>query len=80
MNNTIAAAAAAAPRRPLTTETVQGQAHDFYVASTAWLQTHWLQILIAIGAGIAIFLALHFVKSLGNRLCNRDTNGTGWGT
>ncbi|HEX4695526.1 mechanosensitive ion channel family protein [Sphingomonas sp.] len=56
------------------------QAGDFYDAASAWFETHWLQILIAIGAGILLFLGLHLVKSLGKRLCARDTSQTGWGT
>ncbi|THD38022.1 MAG: mechanosensitive ion channel family protein [Sphingomonas sp.] len=59
---------------------LSSQAGEFYDATAAWFATHWLQILIAAGAGIVLFLALHFVKSLGARLCARDTSHTGWGT
>ncbi len=59
---------------------LRAQAGEFYDATLAWFSTHWLQILIAIGAGIALFLALHFLKGLGKRLCARDTSHTGWGT
>ena len=52
----------------------------FCSAVSVWFASHWLQILIAGGAGVVIFLALHFAKSLGNRLCARDRSGTGWGT
>lgn len=56
------------------------QAGEFYDATIAWFATHWLQILIAIGAGLLLFGALHFVKGLGKRLCARDTSHKGWGT
>ena len=59
---------------------LQSQVTSFYRQSIVWLGTHWLQILIAIGAGIVLFFGLHFAKSLGNKLCNRDSGGTGWGT
>ncbi|QDZ06546.1 mechanosensitive ion channel family protein [Sphingomonas panacisoli] len=74
MSNTTAAAPAA-PKTDL-----QAQARDFADASYGWFATHWLQILIAVGAGIVLFVALHFVKGLGKRLCARDATHTGWGT
>jgi small-conductance mechanosensitive channel len=75
MNNT------AAPRAgTLTTHDLQHQTLAIWDTSIAWLTTHWLQVLVAIGVGIVIFFGLHFVKSLGRRLCKRDTTGTGWYT
>lgn len=71
MNNTTA---------PHPATDLREQAGDFYDATVAWFATHWLQILIALGAGVALFVALHFVKGLGKRLCARDTSHTGWGT
>lgn len=59
---------------------LQMQAVGFWKTSYAWLTVHWLQVLIAIGIGILIFLALHAFKSLGKRLCARDTTGAGWYT
>jgi small-conductance mechanosensitive channel len=59
---------------------LRSQASEFYDSATAWFATHWLQILIAAGAGVVLFAVLHFVKSLGQRLCDRDTSHTGWGT
>ncbi|MES2097114.1 MAG: mechanosensitive ion channel family protein [Pseudomonadota bacterium] len=65
---------------PIPVEDLQTQAVELYRESATWVGTHWLQILLAVGAGVAIFLGLHFVKSLGRRLCHRDASGTGWGT
>jgi len=75
MSNTTAPAPPAAHHLDL-----QRQANDFYESASAWFTTHWLQILIAAGAGILLFLGLHLVKGLGKRLCARDTSRTGWGT
>lgn len=56
------------------------QIDDLVTASWAWLDSHWLQILIAATAGTIIFFALHGLRALGRKLCDRDTAGTGWGT
>ena len=59
---------------------IQRQTSELYVSSVAWLHTHWLQILIAIGAGAIIFVALAGLRALGERLLKRDETGAGWGT
>ena len=53
---------------------------DLWNAAVAWLSVHWLQVLIAIGMGVVLFLLLQWVKSLGKKLCSRDETGTGWYT
>ena len=58
---------------------VQQQATDLFAASTAWLHTYWLQIIIAFVAGTAIVFALHVLRRLGNRLCAEDRRLAGWG-
>jgi len=74
MSNTTASAATG-PHTDLAT-----QVRDVTDAASVWFATHWLQILIAVGAGVILFVALHFVKGLGRRLCARDASHTGWGT
>jgi small-conductance mechanosensitive channel len=64
----------------LTASDVRAQTLSLWKASAGWVSAHWLQVLIAIGVGVLIFLGLHFLKSLGYRLCNRDKSGTGWFT
>jgi small-conductance mechanosensitive channel len=64
----------------LTASDVRAQTLSLWKASAGWISAHWLQVLIAIGVGILIFLGMHFLKSLGHRLCNRDRSGTGWYT
>ncbi|MDO7842484.1 mechanosensitive ion channel family protein [Sphingomonas immobilis] len=71
----------AAPKTPnLGADQLRKQIVDLWNASMSWLQAHWLQILIAVGAGVAIYLALHALKVLGRRLCTRDPSGKGWPT
>ena len=75
MSNTTAPAAPAAPHTDIAI-----QVRNFVDAAAAWFATHWLQILIALGAGFVLFVGLHLVKGLGKRLCARDASRTGWGT
>jgi small-conductance mechanosensitive channel len=75
MNNT------AAPKAPhLGADQLRKQIVDLWNTGAAWLQEHWLQILIAVGAGVVIFLVLHALKVLGRKLCGRDPTGKGWYT
>lgn len=77
---------AAADKAPIfDSDNVQDQVRDLYVASQVWLQTHWLQILIAFAIGAVIVVALHGLRRLGARLCHRPAEGDtvlrrGWGT
>ena len=61
-------------------EDIQTQINDLTVASIAWLNTHWLQILIAVAVGVGVFLTLRALRGLANKLCARDPSGTGWPT
>ncbi|MBN8808528.1 MAG: mechanosensitive ion channel [Sphingomonas sp.] len=69
-----------APNRLVAHHDLIRQLNDLYDATAEWFETHWLQILIALGAGVLIFVGLHALKSFGNRLCGRDPRGTGWYT
>ncbi len=75
-NNTAAAAAARKPT--IDTARVQDQAESLINSSLSWLHTHWLQILIGIGAGIAVAAALFWLRGLGPRIVARSRTGTGW--
>ena len=66
--------------KPLIPAHVGGQFRDLTEATVEWWQAHWLQILIAIGAGAVIVALLHVGRRLGARMCARDTSGTGWWT
>ena len=69
----------AAPREPIIDpQNVHQQTSDLVHASTMWFNGHWLQILIAIGVGTAIVLALHGVRGLGAKLAARSRTGKGW--
>ncbi|MBJ6121548.1 mechanosensitive ion channel family protein [Sphingomonas mollis] len=61
------------------TDGLQEQTRGLASASTVWLHTHWLQILIAFGVGAAIVLALHAARRVAGKLAARDPQGrAGW--
>ena len=77
--STNTAAVAAATRKPLIKGAdVSRQVQDFTSASAAWLTTHWLQILIATGIGTAIVFALHALRGLARRWCDKHPNSADW--
>lgn len=59
-------------------ETVQTQVQDAFATTFAWLQSHWLQILIAAVGAVAIASALYALRGLGNKLCRPDRSTNGW--
>lgn len=69
---------APAPVKPA--ESMQQQIHNFMVATTDWLQTHWLQIIIAAVIGIVIAAILYGLRGLGARLCRPDRPRSDWRT
>jgi small-conductance mechanosensitive channel len=75
MSNTAAANTSAAPRPDLGPQ-LQQMVND----SSLWVQSHWLQIIIAAAVGTGIVLLLHFLRRLGLKLCERDPKHTGWPT
>ena len=74
--NTAAAVAARHPR--ITAAEVHSQTQDLVTATVAWLQSHWLQIVIASAIGAAIVVALFWLRGLGARLAKRSHTGKGW--
>ena len=77
MSNTSAPGTAPVPAIDPTK--VHSQLRDLFDSSITWLQTNWMQILIAAGIGAVIVVGLHFVRNLGNRLCQQDRRLGGWG-
>jgi small-conductance mechanosensitive channel len=67
---------------PFTVTDLNSQIQTLVDASYEWLRAEWLQVLIAVGIGAVIVIALLGGRTLGNRLCNRDVgeSGTGWWT
>jgi small-conductance mechanosensitive channel len=59
---------------------VQTQLQRLFNDSAAWLQSHWLQILIAVAVASGIVLLLYFLRRMGVKLCDRDPGHTGWPT
>jgi small-conductance mechanosensitive channel len=58
---------------------LQQQTAGLFNASVAWLQHHWLQILIAVAVGATVFLVSHAVRGWLSRWLMRDDTGNGWG-
>ena len=75
---TTATNSAASSPPPLDPQNVHNQISDLVHASTVWFNGHWLQILIAVGVGTALVLALHGLRGLGAKLAARSTSGKGW--
>ncbi|WP_423601792.1 mechanosensitive ion channel family protein [Sphingomonas sp. MS122] len=73
-------AAAAEKTANVTSESIELQARTLWNDSIAWLGSHWLQILIAVGVATAIVLILHFLRRWGMKLCEHSTGPAGWGT
>lgn len=46
--------------------------------SLAWIQAHWLEIVIATAAGAVIVLALHALRRYASRFCSPDRPMTSW--
>jgi small-conductance mechanosensitive channel len=59
-------------------EDLQQQTQAFLTDSGIWVQTHWLNIVIASGIAIAIFFALHMVRRWGLKLCQRGEGVATW--
>lgn len=68
-----------APKLPaIRAEQVHEQARSLLQSSVSWIQSNWLQVLIAVGIGTVIVLALTGARSLGARLAARSKSGKGW--
>lgn len=50
----------------------------FHSEAFVWLEAHWLQIVIAVGAGLLIYLLLNLSRRWGVRLCQRGAGGQNW--
>lgn len=82
MSNTTAAAKAATttpPPRRISMEDLRYNIELAWRDGVAWLDDHWLQILIALVAGTLIALALIALRRFGRRLCERPALANGWG-
>jgi len=56
------------------------QANELWTTSFVWFQTHSLQIVIAAAIGAAIVAALYGIRSVGMRICRKDTDLSHWRT
>ncbi len=58
---------------------MQAQVEALVQSSSIWIRTHWLEVLVGVGVGTLIVLALHGARHLGARLCRNDRSLFGWG-
>ena len=57
---------------------IQTQAQTFFRDSSLWVQTHWLNIVIATAIAVVIFFGLHMIRRWGLRLCQRGEGVATW--
>ena len=71
-------AKAAAPILDLKPHELQEQATTFVQDAPAWVESHWVHILIATAIGIVIFFGLHLIRRWGLKLCQRGQGEGSW--
>jgi len=59
---------------------IETQTRAFFADGIAWIQSHWLQILIAAGIAALIVVILHVLRRWGMKLCEKSVGPAGWGT
>ena len=79
VTNTTAAIAVPKPVK-VPTESFQQRTNDFVVSTSAWFQTHWLQIAIAAAGAVVIIIALYAARGIGAKLCRPDRPSGSWVT
>jgi len=72
------AAPASAPGVSPGAENAEIQFHDLWTSSLAWLQSHWLQIIIAGAIATAIVTGLYALRRLGRRWAEREGQHVAW--
>lgn len=65
---------------PIKVQDVDQQLRGLIGSTWAWIGTHWLQILIAVGIASVIVIALHFVRRLSRGYCERRSGAMTWAT
>lgn len=64
---------------PVRVQDVDQQVRGLLTATFEWIGSHWLQIIIAVGVASVIVVALHFLRRVGQRYCERQSGPLGWG-
>ena len=57
---------------------LSSQLHWIFSDASLWFATHWLKIVVAVGAAIAIFAALHLLRRWGMSLCKKGEGVATW--
>lgn len=65
---------------PIRVQDVDQQVRSLVGSTWVWLGSHWLQILIAIGAASVIVIALHFLRRLARHYCEQREGPTNLAT
>jgi small-conductance mechanosensitive channel len=68
----------ATPVARITPLDIDTQVRTLFNESIVWIDQHWLQVLIALGAGAVIVLLMHAIRRWGMKLCT-TTPGITWG-
>jgi small-conductance mechanosensitive channel len=76
MTASTTSAAAKAPAAPAAD--LRANVHAFFVNLSGWLQSHWLQIIIAAAVAAVIVIVLYALRGLGSRLCRPDRPTGSW--
>jgi small-conductance mechanosensitive channel len=61
------------PAPPFSASDVQTRFRQSYLEASDWLQSHWLQIVVATAVGVAIYLLLNLLRGWGIKLCRRGS-------
>lgn len=69
---------APSPIASFTSERLQLNAQTLVTESGVWIEDHWLQVLIAAGVGLVIFMLLHAIRRWGMKLCDTAHGIVGW--
>jgi small-conductance mechanosensitive channel len=56
----------------------QNDVTELFTEAGAWFDAHWLQIAIAAGAAVVVYLLLNLVRRWGVRLCQRSEGVANW--
>ncbi|MFT4025526.1 MAG: mechanosensitive ion channel [Novosphingobium sp.] len=57
---------------------IQVEARALYAEAAAWIEGHWLQIVIAAAAAVFVYLLLNLVRRWGAKLCERGGGAGTW--
>lgn len=66
------------PSAPAPAPDLHRELTTLYSEASIWIETHWLQIVIAAGAAAIVYLVLNLVRRWGVKLCERGGGAGTW--